>query len=207
MRRSGSRRGRPVEYATLSRKASAIAELPADIRMTSRGMQTPVGVLKRIAVHHGSMTNTMICQRVVAFAMLSRKASATVEHPANFPMMSRKIQTLVGVLGMVNHPDQSGMESEILGVGMMIENKNIGCVTSPLRDQEVRSGMMTDILKEEEKDQKDADTMTWITSDQGTMEIVNAMKEECDRYMFVLDFLYNVISLLTFLYFNIDTFN
>jgi len=119
----------------------------------------------------------------------------------------RKIQTLVGVLGVVNHPDQSGMESEILGVGMMIENKNIGCVTSPLRDQEVRSGMMTDILKEEEKDQKDADTMTWITSDQGTMEIVNAMKEECDRYMFVLDFLYNVISLLTFLYFNIDTFN
>jgi len=90
----------------------------------------------------------------------------------------RKIQTLVGVLGMVNHPDQSGMESEILGVGMMIENKNIGCVTSHLRDQEVRSGMMTDILKEEEKDQKDADMMTWITSDQGTMEIVNAMKEE-----------------------------
>jgi len=52
-------------------------------------MQTPVGVLKRIAVHDGSMTNSMMYQRVVASAMLSRKASATVEHPANFPMMSR----------------------------------------------------------------------------------------------------------------------
>jgi len=109
MRRSGSRRERPVESATRSRKASAIAELPADIRMMSREMQTLVGVLKRIAVHDGSMTNSMMYQRVVASAMLSRKASATVEHPANFPMMSRKIQILVGVLGMMNHPDQSGM--------------------------------------------------------------------------------------------------
>jgi hypothetical protein len=54
-----------------------------------REMRTLVGVLKRIAVHHGSMTNTMMYQRVVACAMLSRKASATVEHRANFHMMSR----------------------------------------------------------------------------------------------------------------------
>lgn len=54
-----------------------------------REMQTPVGVLKRIAVHDGSMTNTLMYQRAEACAMLSRKASATVEHPANFRMMSR----------------------------------------------------------------------------------------------------------------------
>jgi len=52
-------------------------------------MQTPVGVLKRIAVHDGSMTNTVMYQRAEACAMLSRKGSATVEHPANFRMMSR----------------------------------------------------------------------------------------------------------------------
>jgi hypothetical protein len=68
-------------------------------------------------------------------------------------------------------------------------------MTSHLKDQEVRGiGTMTGILKEEKKDQKDTDMTTWIASGQGTMKIVNAMKEEGDRYMFVLD-LYNVISL------------
>ena len=62
----------------------------SDVRgLFFREMQTPVGVLKRIAVHDGSMTNTVMYQRAKACAMLSRKASATVEHPANFRMMSR----------------------------------------------------------------------------------------------------------------------
>ena len=116
----------------------------------------------------------------------------------------RKIQTLVGVLGMVNHPDQSGMETEILGVGMMIEER-IGTdtsMTSHLIDQEVRGiGTMTDILKEEKKDRKDANMMTWIASGQGRMRIMSAMKEEVDRYMSVLDFLYNVIIFVNFLIF------
>ena len=102
---------------------------------------------------------------------------------------------------MMNHPDQSGMQSEILEVGMMIEDQKIGTytgMTSHLKDQEVRGiGTMTGILKEEKKDQKDADTMIWIASSQGTMKIVNAMKEEGDRYMFVIE-LYNVIIFLTF---------
>jgi len=72
----------------------------------------------------------------------------------------------------------------------MIEDQKIGTytgMTSHLKDQEVRGiGTMTGILKEEKKDQKDADTMIWITSSQGTMKIVNAMKEEGDRYMFVI---------------------
>ena len=54
-----------------------------------REMQTPVGVLKRIAVHDGSMTNTVMYQRAEACAMLSRKASVVVVHPANFRMMNR----------------------------------------------------------------------------------------------------------------------
>lgn len=62
----------------------------SDVRgLFFREMQTLVGVPKRIAVHGGSMTNTVMYQRAVACAMLSRKASATVEHPANFRMMSR----------------------------------------------------------------------------------------------------------------------
>jgi len=74
---------------------------------------------------------------------------------------------------------------------MMIEDQKIGTytgMTSHLKDQEVRGiGTMTGILKEEKKDQKDADTMIWIASGQGTMKIVNAMKEEGDRYMFVIE--------------------
>lgn len=54
-----------------------------------REMQTPVGVLKRIVVHDGSMTNTVMYRRAEACAMLSRRESATVEHPANFRMTSR----------------------------------------------------------------------------------------------------------------------
>jgi len=73
---------------------------------------------------------------------------------------------------------------------MMIEDQKIGTytgMTNHLKDQEVRGiGTMTGILKEEKKDQKDADTMIWIASSQGTMKIVNAMKEEGDRYMFVI---------------------
>lgn len=166
----------------LSRKASATAELPADIHMMSREMQTPVGVLKRIVVHDGSMTNTVMYRRVEACAMLSRRESATVEHPANFCMTSREMQTVVGTLGMVDHQDQSGMETENLGVGMMIEEQKIGTdsgVTTHLRDHEVRGrGTMTDPTEEEKQNQKDADMM-WnmrIASGQGTAES-DAMKE------------------------------
>lgn len=38
MRRSSRRRGRPVESATLFRKASATGGLPADIHMMSRSV-------------------------------------------------------------------------------------------------------------------------------------------------------------------------
>lgn len=91
MRRSNRGRGRLVESAMRSRKANATAELPANIHMMNKEMQTPVGVLKRIAAQDGSMTNTMMYQGAVAFAMLSRKASATVEHLANFRMMIREM--------------------------------------------------------------------------------------------------------------------
>lgn len=104
---------------------------------------------------------------------------------------------------MANHQDQSRMESEILGVGMMAGEQKIGTdtgMTIHLRDREVRGrGTMTDILKEEKKDQKDANTMTWIASGQGMMRRVNAMKEESDRLMFVL--LHNVISFVIFFVF------
>jgi hypothetical protein len=75
-------------------------------------MQTLVGVLKRRAVQGGSMTSIVVHQRatrispqvpqrrkmrsngrrketLVAYAMPFRKASVTVELPADFPMMTR----------------------------------------------------------------------------------------------------------------------
>jgi hypothetical protein len=94
----------------------------------------------------------------------------------------REMQTVVGTLGMVDHRDQSGMETENLGVGMMIEEQKIGTdsgVTTHLRDHEVRGrGTMTDPTEEEKQNQKDADMM-WnmrIASGQGTAES-DAMKE------------------------------
>ncbi|CAN6314629.1 unnamed protein product [Urochloa humidicola] len=99
------------------------------------------------------------------------------------------MQTLVRVLGMVNHQDQSGMETEILGAGVMIEKQKIGTDTgmvSHLRDQEVRGrGTITDILKEEKKDQKDVNMMTWIASGLGMTIRVTAMKEEADRCLYL----------------------
>ncbi|KAL6894378.1 hypothetical protein ACP4OV_008476 [Aristida adscensionis] len=50
-----------------------------------------------------------------------------------------EIQTLVGSLGMVNHQDQSGIETKILEIGIMIEEQKIRTdVTDPLTDREVR---------------------------------------------------------------------
>ncbi|KAF8728006.1 hypothetical protein HU200_018579 [Digitaria exilis] len=184
MRRSDSRRGRLWESAMLSRKESATAELPADISTTSREMQTLVGVLRRIVVHDGSMTNTMMCQRAVACALLSRKAIVIVEHHANFRMMSSFELCFQKNANTVNHQDQRAMETEILGVGMMTEEQKIGTdtgMTGHLKDREVIGRRtMTDIIKEEKKDQKGANTMTWIASGQGTMRTVNTVKEESD---------------------------
>uniref|UniRef100_A0A0A9DBY5 RNA-binding motif protein, X-linked 2 n=1 Tax=Arundo donax TaxID=35708 RepID=A0A0A9DBY5_ARUDO len=95
--------------------------------------------------------------------MLSRKASATAELPADFPTMNREMQTLVGVLGMVNHQDQSGIETEILGLGMTIEEQKIRTdtdVTNHLIDREVRGReTMTVMFKGEKEDQKDGNMM------------------------------------------------
>lgn len=87
---------------------------------------------------------------------------------------------------MVNHQDQSGLEIENLGVGMMIEEWKIGTdtgVAHHLRNLEVRGrGMMTDLTKEEKKGQKDASMMRnmMVVSGQGMAKIVNAVKEEGD---------------------------
>jgi hypothetical protein len=54
-----------------------------------REMRTLVGVLRRISSQNGSMTNTVVRQIRVVSAMLSRKASAVGEIPADFRMMSR----------------------------------------------------------------------------------------------------------------------
>jgi hypothetical protein len=91
----------------------------------------------------------------------------------------RKMQTLIGVLGMLNHQDQSGTKTEILGVRVIIEEQKIGTdtgMTGHLRDHQEVTG----ILKEERKDQKDVNMMTWIVSVHGMMTIVNAVKEEGD---------------------------
>ena len=70
----------------------------------------------------------------------------------------REMQTVVGTLGMVDHRDQSGMETENLGVGMMIEEQKMGTdsgVTTHLRDHEVRGrGTMTDLTEEEKQNHK-----------------------------------------------------
>ncbi|GJN22809.1 hypothetical protein PR202_gb10408 [Eleusine coracana subsp. coracana] len=130
-----------------------------------REMQTLVGVLKRKVEQDGSTTSIMAHQRAtknspqvpprrkmrssgrrkerpVAYAMPFRKASVTVGLPADFPMMNRETQTLVGVQGMVNHQDQSCLEIEILGIGIMTAGQKIiktdTGMTDHLRDLEVR---------------------------------------------------------------------
>jgi hypothetical protein len=74
------------------------------------------------------------------------------------------------------------METENLGVGMMIEEQKIGTdtgVTIHLRDYEVRGrGTMTDLIEEGKKNQKDANMMRnmMTASGQGMAES-DAMKE------------------------------
>lgn len=63
---------------------------------------------------------------------------------------------------MVNHQDQSSLETEILGIGIMIGQKiETGTgVTNRLRDLEVRGiEMMTDMFVGEKTDQKDTNMM------------------------------------------------
>ena len=55
----------------LSRKANAVAELPADFRMMSRGMQTLIEVLGRTAMQGSSMT--MIHQRATKISLTGIK--------------------------------------------------------------------------------------------------------------------------------------
>jgi cobyrinic acid a,c-diamide synthase len=75
-------------------------------------------------------------------------------------------QTLIEVLGMVNHQDQRSLETKTLGIGMMIEGQNIETdtgATNRLRDLEERGAeTMADMFIGKEKDQKDTNMMQKI---------------------------------------------
>jgi hypothetical protein len=90
---------------------------------------------------------------------------------------------------MVNHQDQSSLETGILGIGIMIEGQKTETdtgVTKHLRDLEVKGiEVMTDMFMGEKKDQKDTNMMqnmtTAIASGQGTTKIVNVRKKGGDK--------------------------
>jgi hypothetical protein len=90
---------------------------------------------------------------------------------------------------MVNHQDQSSLEIEILGIGIMIEGQKTETdtgATNHLRDLEVRGiETMTDMFIGEKRDQKDTNMMqnmtTSIASSQGTTKIVNVGKKGGDK--------------------------